>query len=154
VTSVEAVIGARSEIRDDREFSSYSFLIHADRYAGHYLLRLLLPLFFVMTLTWLVFWQPIEDRFRVGFIALLTVVATHTVISSSLPRLQYPTFADAVLITCYLAATSLIIVSIVVQKIEEGGDAQRAEKTDRWARWLLPIVAVMILSVSALILWF
>ena len=87
VTGVEASIGSRSEVRDDREFSSYTFRILAHRHAGHYLLRLLLPLFFVMTLTWFAFWEPLEDRYRVGFIALLTVVATPTVVSRSLPRL-------------------------------------------------------------------
>jgi hypothetical protein len=153
VTVVEALLGTRSEVRDDRKFSSYTFRIHAQRHAGHYLLRLLLPLFFVMTLTWFAFWEPVEDRFRVGFIALLTVVATHTVVSRGLPRLAYPTFADAVLITCYLAATALIVVSIVVQRIGSGGAAERAERFDRRARWLVPIVAALILGTSVLALW-
>lgn len=153
VTGVEVLIGRRSEVRDDREFSSYTFRIYAYRHAGHYLLRLLLPLLFVMTLTWFAFWEPLEDRFRVGFIALLTVVATHTVVAHSLPRLAYPTFADAVLITCYLAATALIVVSIVVRRIDESGDADRAQRIDRWARWLLPLGAASFLVASALVLW-
>jgi len=36
-------------------------------------------------------------------------VATHTVVARGLPRLAYPTFADAVLITCSLAASALVL---------------------------------------------
>jgi hypothetical protein len=153
VTAVETLIDTRSEVRDDREFSSFTLRIHARRHTGHYLLRLLLPLFFVMALTWFAFWEPLEDRYRVGFIALLTVVATHTVVSRSLPRLAYPTLVDAVLITCYLVATALIVVSIVVRRIDEGGHTERAQRIDRWARWLLPLGAAVFLASSALILW-
>lgn len=153
MTQVESFIGVRSEVRDDREFSSYTFRIHARRYAGHYVLRFLLPIFFVMALTWFAFFEPVEDRFRVGFIALLTVVATHTVVSRSLPRLNYPTIADVVLIVCYLAATALTVVGVVVKKIDALGETERAQKIDRWARWLLPVVAAAVLGISVLVLW-
>jgi hypothetical protein len=153
VTGVEGLIGARKEIRDDREFSTFTFRIHAGRHAGHYVLRIFVPIFFVMTLTWAAFWEPAQDRIRVGFIALLTVVATHTVISRNLPRLSYPTVADALLIVCYLVATSLTVVSIVVQRLESKGEIEKAQRIDRWARWTVPVVAVTILGTSVLVLW-
>jgi hypothetical protein len=113
----------------------------------------MIPLFFVMMLTWIAFWQATEQRLRVGFIALLTVVASHTVISQDLPRLHYPTFADVVLIVCYAIAASLILESIWVQRLEAAGSAERAKTVDRRTRWMLPVVAALILVVSLLILW-
>jgi hypothetical protein len=153
VTGVETLIGSRSDVRDDREFSTFTFRIRAQRHAGHYLLRFVLPLFFVMTMTWLAFWEPPENRYRIGFLALLTVVATHAIVSGSIPRLDYPTLADMILIVCYLAATALVAVSIVVQRIEARGFPERARTFDRWARWSLPVAAAVVLAVSALILW-
>lgn len=153
VTGVESLIGFRSDVRDDREFSTYTFRIQAKRHAGHYLLRFVLPLFFVMTMTWLAFWEPPENRYRIGFLALLTVVATHAVVAGSIPRLDYPTLADMILIVCYLAATALVAVSIVVLRIEARGLPERARTFDRWARWSLPVAAAIVLAVSALILW-
>ena len=153
VSRVEGIIGVRSEVRDDREFSHYAFRIIAARHAGHYVLRFLLPVFFVMTLTWFAFWEPLADRFRVGFLALLTVVSLHAVIANSLPRLAYPTLADMVLIVCYLAATWLIVVSIVVRRIEASGDAERAHKYDRRARWIFPAGAAAMLAVGLTLLW-
>jgi len=153
VTAVEGLIGFRSDVRDETEFASYTFRIHAKRHAGHYLLRFVLPLLFVMTMTWLAFWEPVEQRYRIGFLALLTVVATHAVVSGSLPRLGYATLADMILIVCYLTATALVAVSIVVRKIAEGGDVDRARKVDNWARRLLPVAAFIILGVAALVLW-
>ena len=156
VTHAEASVGVRNEVRDDRSFSTYTFRILAQRQAGHYVLRFLTPLMFVMLLTWCAFWMPVEQRFRVGFISLLTVVASHTVISGSLPRLQYPTFADLLLLTCYVFATVLIVVSIWIQRLGESEDdasKERAGKIDQWARWSLPVAAAIVLIGSALVLW-
>lgn len=153
VSSVEGLIGVRSEIRDNRDFSTYTIRLHARRHSGHYLLRIFVPVLFVMTLTWVAFWEPAQDRIRVGFIALLTVVATHTVISRSLPRLNYPTSADALLIVCYLVATTLTVVSVVVQRMEARGEVEKAQHIDSYARWMVPVAAATILGVSVLLLW-
>ena len=157
VTRAEGAVGSRSEIRDDRAFSAYIFRITAERQAGHYLLRFMTPLMFVMLLTWCAFWMPVGNRYRVGFIALLTVVASHTVVSSSLPRLHYPTFADVLLLVCYVFATVLIIVSIWVQRLEDREDeasVARARRIDDMARWCLPVGALFVLGATFLLLWY
>ncbi len=153
VLGVEAFHSMRSEIRDERDFSTYLFRIYASRHEGHYLLRILMPLMFVMVLTWSAFWIQPADRIRLGFIALLTVVATHTVISNSLPRLHYPTFLDILLTICYIFATALILESTWVQHLVEYEKKERGEKIDRRTRWFLPIGALIILAVSVFILW-
>lgn len=153
VTGVEALLSMRSEIRDNQAFSTYTFRIRATRRAGHYLLRILMPLMFVMLLTWSAFWTHSSERIRMGFIALLTVVATHTVISQSLPRLHYPTFSDILLTVCYTFATTLIIESTWVKRLEEGGAAERARKIDQRTRWILPLGAITVMVTSVLFLW-
>lgn len=153
VTETKSSVSVRSEIRDDRDFSTFIFWIRAERQAGHYVMRFLLPLLFVMVLTWSAFWMPPDQRSRVGFIALLTVVASHSAISSTLPRISYPTFADVVLLVCYLYATALIVVSLKIQRIEENGMKERARKIDAWTRWCLPVVAVLALGTSVIALW-
>ena len=61
--------------------------------------------------------------------------------------------ADMILIVCYLAATALVAVSIVVVRLQERDQPERARRFDRWARWSLPVVAALSLAVSALVLW-
>ena len=106
-----------------------------------------------MFLTWLTFWEPVEERFRVGFFALLTVVATHTLISNSLPRLNYLTLSDVILITCYVVAATVIVNSIFVRRIREGGAPERAARIDARTRLLLPAAAFAALIISLWILW-
>ena len=156
VTGATGSVDVRSEIRDDRDFSTFTFRIQAERQSGHYVMRFLLPLMFVMGLTWSAFWMPAGQRFRVGFIALLTVVASHTVISGTLPRLSYPTFADVVLLVCYLYATALIVVSLKIQRLEESeedGTGELARKLDARTRWSLPVVAIVALGTAVMVLW-
>jgi hypothetical protein len=155
VMGVASLIDVSSEVRDDTEFSAYSYRINAHRHAGHYILRIFLPVLFVMCIAWAAFWQPAKDeRARVGFIALLTVVALHMVIADDLPRLKYPTFADAMLLVCYMVATSLTVVGIFVQRREADGRIELAQKIDRRAKWLVPLIGACILGLSVLILWF
>jgi hypothetical protein len=154
VFGIDAFTDLRSEIRDDRAFSTYTFRIQAKRRAGHYIIRILLPLMFVMLLTWIAFWIRPADRIRVGFIALLTVVATHTIISQSLPILHYPTFSDILLTVCYLFATALIIESTCVRHLEVEGDDERASRIDKRTRLLLPLMAIIAVVVCILVLWF
>ena len=153
VTGVDARLGAHSEIRDDRAFSTFILSIYAERNAGHYVLRFMMPLFFIMGLTWCAFWMPVDQRFRVGFVTLLTVVASHAVIANELPRLHYPTFADVLLVVCYMVATALIVVSIWIQRLNDAGATKRGARIDRRARWILPALAGSALGGSILILW-
>jgi hypothetical protein len=157
VTHAAGAVGVRTEVRDERAFSAYIFRIRAERQAGHYVLRFLTPLLFVMTLTWCAFWMPVGNRYRVGFIALLTVVASHTAISGNLPRLHYPTFADVLLLVCYVFATALIVLSICVQRLEDREDDRsraRARRIDTWTRWSLPVGAAFVLGATVLMLWY
>ena len=83
--------------------------------------------------------------------------ASHTVISGQLPRLHYPTFADVLLLECYVFATALIVTSIWIQRLEESeedGLQQRARKIDKWTRWSLPLTAALVLGGTVLILWY
>lgn len=153
VTSAEPLLRVRSEIRDERAFSTFVLRIHAERNFGHYVMRFMLPLFFVMGLTWAALWTSVDQRFRVGFIALLTVVASHTVISGELPRLSYPTFADLLLGACYVFATALIVVSILIERIEASGLPERAETIDRRTRWILPLLTALVFGGSLLVLF-
>ena len=157
VMETKASVDQRLEIRDDRAFSTYTFRIIAERQAGHYVMRFLLPLMFVMLLTWSAFWMPAGPRIRVGFVALLTVVASHTVISGNLPRLNYPTFADIVLLVCYLYVAVLIVVSLKVQHLEESdedGTDELAQRINSLACRGLPVAAVLALGTAVLVLWF
>jgi hypothetical protein len=153
VLGVKATHSLRSEIRDDRDFSTFLFRINAERHSGHYMLRILMPLMFVMLLTWIAFWITPADQIRLGFIVLLTVVATHTVISNSLPRLHYPTFSDILLTICYLFATTLILESTVVRNLGDNEKKAQVEKIDQRTRWLLPVGALVVLGISVIILW-
>ena len=152
VTGVEALLSQRSEIRDENAFSTLTFRIHASRHGGHYLLRILMPLTFVLVLAWSLLWADPIDRVRIGFIALLTVVATHTVISKSLPRLHYPTFSDILLTICYLYAAVLVVESIWVNRVALKSP-ERASQIDRKMRWILPLGTLVVLVISILILW-
>ena len=154
VTGVEPAVGTESEVRGERNFYTLTFRIHAERNVGHYLLRFIVPLVFVMGLTFAAFFMAAGDRIRLGFIALLTVVAWHSGISQQLPRIHYPTFADIMLYICYVFVAVLIIVSIRIVHLDKYNAEAQALALERRTRWILPTLAVITLLGSTLLLLF
>ena len=153
VSAVTIEPGTRVEARRGREFSAVSLRIDAARASAHYLLRFLVPLAVVMALTLSVFWMPARDRGRVGFIALLTIVASHGVIASQLPRIAYLTFVDLILFIGYAYAAVLIVEATWVARLEEREDEaskQRAALIDRRTRWMLPAAGLAAIAAAAI----
>lgn len=95
--------------------------------------------------------QESDDSFVEGIIG--TAVATHAIVAGDLPRLNYPTLADIVLISCYVTAVAVIAIGIVVRNIEAAGDIKRARAIDRFSMWLLPVTTAIVLAIATLILW-
>ena len=112
----------------------------------------MMPLLFVMGLTWCALWMPVEDRFDVGFVTLLAVVAFHALITDQLPRLSYPTFVDYLLTVCYVFTSVLIGESIWVRGIDPS-DVERVRVIERRTRWMLPATAGTALLIGTAVLW-
>ena len=68
-----------------------------------------------------------------------------------------PTFADIVLLVCYLYVAVLIVVSLKVQHLEESdedGTDKLAQRINSLACRALPVAAVLALGTAVLVLWF
>jgi hypothetical protein len=155
VTGVESFARTRPEVRGEADFSTVTLGIDATRASQHYLLRFLLPLMVVMLLTWSAFWIPASNRGRAGFIALLSIVASHSVIATQLPRIAYVTFIDLTLFIGYAYAAVLIVEANWVARLEHSGDdgaRKRAKVIDRRTRWLLPLCAALALGIAIVVL--
>ena len=73
------------------------------------------------------------------------------------PGMVAAALLSVLLLVCYLFATALIIVSIVVQRLEESEEDrshERALRVGTWTRWSMPVGAAFVLSGTVLVLWY
>ena len=95
------------------------FVVDVERRTKFYLLKVFLPLFMMVILSWAVFWidpRELNSQVQISVTTILTVIAFSFAISSSLPKVPYLTFIDAFFLACYFFVfiTAIVITSIHV----------------------------------------
>lgn len=118
------------------------FSVAAARLPGFYLWKLIVPLLLIVTFTWTTFWMTGEaagTRMQRAFIALLSVVAFHRVISEHLPHISALTFMDAMVYLSFAFIGATMVQIVLTHRAEHGGDKARAAKIDMWSRVAFPL---------------
>jgi hypothetical protein len=155
-----SVIGYKSEPRPFRPIpamkaiSGFAFSFEARREIGYFIVKVIIPLIFIVAMSWVVFWiDPMESgtQISVAITTMLTLIAYRFSIDNSLPKVSYLTRLDYfVLLSTILVFASLIevIFTSTLTKLEK---LSRARAIDRWMRLLFPL-AFVIVTVTSLIL--
>jgi len=127
----------------DADRSVFAATIDAERMPGFYMFRILLPLLFIVAMSWAVFWVPpkkYEFRLGLGATSMLTVVAFQLAMSNYLPRLGYLTKMDGLIIwataTVFLTIASTIFTGRMI--IKRAGE--KADRLDGAFRIAIPIL--------------
>jgi len=98
LVDVEEEVGSKKEIRDRREFSTFTVNMNIDRDPGVYLTKVIFPLAAIVLLNMVVLWMrpdEFEARFGAAMSGLLAAVAYQFIASGHLPRHVYNTYVDA-----------------------------------------------------------
>ncbi|MBE3639183.1 ligand-gated ion channel [Mangrovicoccus algicola] len=132
----------------DHPASVASLTLHAEREATYYIYRILLPLSFVVAMSWAIFWgSPERFEFRIGLgaTAMLTAIAFSLSIAGQLPQLGYLTLMDKMLIWAVGLVFLSMAESLVSWLMNKGWDGRPSDKRgarrlDRVSRWLFPVL--------------
>ena len=133
---------------------SMALQFDARRLLGYYLMKILIPLLFIVGMSYLVFWIPVTEsstRISVSITAMLTLIAYRFMIGDLLPKVSYMTRLDTFIMLC----TTLVFCSLihaVLSGVVDGGHSERALKLDHRARWLFPLTLVAV-AVYSYTLW-
>lgn len=126
-----------------RDLSQATLTIHADRNPTYYVFRVLLPLVFVVAMSWVIFWVPperFEFQIGIGATSMLTTIAFSLSIAGKLPDLGYLTVMDKMLIWAvfivFLSMAEALVAGLMVLRGDEG----TAHRLDRWSRLLGPLL--------------
>lgn len=120
-----------------------------------FILRLVvLPLMFVVILSWAVFWMDrvsLGDRMSVSFVGILTAVAYQMVVSGILPHISYVTWINAFLNFSFWTMGASVVVNLVVGK----ADHPRGDRIDRRCRRIFPLVyfSLILFSLVVALFW-
>lgn len=126
---------------------AYIFTIHYEREWMFYLFKLLIPLCFMVILSWSVVWlknQAIINSVAVAYMALLTIVAFQWVMTNAIPHVSYPTFIQSLILLSYISVGFVIVGLVAINNVKPHAASLLALNF----RWIFPafyIIAILVL---------
>ena len=126
---------------DGFQYSGLVVNLEVERQSAYYLFKIILPIIFILAISWSVFWvrgSQLEAKVNITIVCLLSLIAYNFIIDEDLPKLSYLTFLDSFILLSYFytgIATILCVYSFV-KKMTSGADISFV---DLKARWIGPL---------------
>ena len=92
-----------------------SLKIELERKFGYYIFKVIFPIVLILLICWSSVWinpKELESRLTITIVCLLSLIAYNFVIDSELPKLEYLTVLDWVILISYVYATIPNILSV------------------------------------------
>jgi len=108
-----------NEIYEDstgRYFSTANIEIYIERQHGYYIYKVLIPILLILMVCWSVVWvdpRELEARLTITIVCLLSLIAYNFVIDSELPKLEYLTVMDWIILFSYFYSTIPNFISVI-----------------------------------------
>jgi len=128
------------------EIAGAKFSIKAQRQYGFFIIKVILPLFLIVMMSWVVFWiDPKESgiQINVAITTMLTLIAYRFAVGADLPKVSYLTRIDYFILAATLLVFASLIEVVVTSTYARVGNLYRARKIDRWARILFPTTFIL-----------
>ena len=110
--------------------------IEIERKYGYYIFKVIFPIILILLICWSSVWinpKELESRLTITIVCLLSLIAYNFVIDSELPKLEYLTVLDWIILISYVYATIPNILSVYSFRISSV-NKQLCEKVEHLAR--------------------
>ena len=90
-------------------------VLEIERKSGYYIFKIILPIILILVVCWSAVWihpKEIESRLTITIVCLLSLIAYNFVIDSDMPKLEYLTIMDYIILISYFYATIPNFLSI------------------------------------------
>lgn len=130
--------------------------IHIERKHGYYIFKVILPIILILMVCWSVVWvdpKELEARLTITIVCLLSLIAYNFVIDSELPKLEYLTVLDWIVLISYVYATVpnfLSVISFRLQKtnLNLSNKIEQISKRYGLSSYVLSIFLIVLLNAN------
>jgi hypothetical protein len=137
-TSVKSVISSRVF-----PTSRFTFHFSAPRYQVYYIFRIFIPVLLIILISYVTFFlKDFTRRIEVATGNVLLFIAFSWSLAEDYPRMGYLTFLDVIMAITFVINTLVVIYNVYLKWLETKDQRAKAERIDRAADWLYPIVYV------------
>ena len=137
-----------------RMLPGFEYKMHFKRKVQFYIWKTVIPLTLVILMSWTVFWvhpKHLEAQVAITVTSMLTMVTFQFILSNILPPLSYLTKMDIFIFGANFIVFMALIETIVSGYFYDKNKQDFAEKVDRIARYVFPVL--LICTFIAAFLW-
>lgn len=123
------------------EASMFTISLEAKRHNEYYILKVILPLFLIVAMSWIVFWIDPEQagtQIGVATTSMLTLIAYRFSIDSLVPAVSYLTRMDTFILSSTLLVFGTLGEAVITSVLTKHGKAKIATRMDQWCRLIVP----------------
>ena len=94
----------------------FELTFEIERKSGYYIFKIIIPILLILSICWSSVWinpKELESRLTITIVCLLSLIAYNFVIDSDLPKLEYLTIMDFIILISYFYATIPNFLSII-----------------------------------------
>ena len=137
-------------------WSGLAIELELERKHGYYIFKVIFPIILILMVCWSVVWvdpKELEARLTITIVCLLSLIAYNFVIDSELPKLEYLTVLDWIVLISYIYATIpnfLSIISFRLQKtnLKLSNKLEVISKRYGLSSYLLSIFLIVLLNAN------
>ena len=130
--------------------------IELERKPGYYIFKVIFPILLILLICWSVVWvdpKELEARLTITIVCLLSLIAYNFVIDSELPKLEYLTVLDWIILISYIYATipnllSIISFRLLKTNLPLGDKIEQLSKRYGLASYIFLIVFIVALNAN------
>ena len=133
--------------------SGVEITIEIERDYQYYVFKVISPIVLILLVCWSVFWihpRELESKLTITIVCLLSLIAYNFVIDEDLPKLNYLTIMDYVILLSYIFATIPNFLSIIAFRLQSSGDSAdevKWKRMDKISRIFGPAVFIMLVLI-------
>lgn len=132
---------------DNEPHDVITFSFKADRGAGYFIGKVIIPLILIVAMSWVVFWidpKAAGTMISVAITAMLTLIAYRFAVGVHLPKVSYMTRLDLFILCSSLMVFSILIQVLITSHFANSDRLTLARNIDIWCRWLYPTTFLLI----------
>ena len=142
---------------DSVYFDSLVFEIDIERKHSFYVYKVIIPIVLILMVCWSSLWitpREIESRLTITIVCLLSLIAYNFVIDKELPKLEYLTILDWIILVSYVYATIPNFLSIISHKLFMSNKKTLCFKIENKGRkygptsYILIVILIIMISVN------
>jgi hypothetical protein len=137
-----------------KNLSGFEITFDIERKTGYYVYKVILPILLILMVCWSVVWispRELESKLTISIVCLLSLIAYNFVIDKELPKLEYLTVLDWIILVSYVYATIPNFLSILTFRFYKERKNLLNKKIDNYSKFLGPTSYLVIIFLIIII---